>query len=732
MWTSQEGGLLDRWIQSPQARAVRDGTLWLLPYLMVWSVIGSLAEICRVSGWDHWTAHALASANTAMRSCMPLVMWGSIGSMLAVQWHLPRPAVAFVCVAAGLLAGQLTLAGSPALASLEMPLAIIGPLLLVTLMVRLLRLLDRIGVPACSAAGGNVSDVLRLILPAIVATLVFVTAVAGSLHVVSQVPASGLIDLLRQAPTSVVALLYCMLNSLLWSVGIHGYYALLPLLDLIPTEPVQQAALGKSLLGAFVFIGGSGGTASLVLALLLSCRDRKIQLLAMVSLVPACFNVNEPLLYGLPLIMNRHLFLPFVLVPMVNLAVLCLALEQGWLHSTGMGVPFHSPLLLNALMAAGDAQMAMALQVFSLLLGVAIYWPFVRRYERSLDSREHAGLRSLVTCYAQRREEASLMLDDPVAQGLAVQLDQQRLKDKLQAWDQGEFLLHFQPKVDPRTGRTTSCEALLRLDLGDGRLLGPGDFLEDLARAGLMKSVDHWVLVRVIEQMAEWRACAAPSVSVSVNVSVETLSDCQAMKAVVALIARCEGELIFEITEEALAQSEVQMRSAINAIRQAGAQVHLDDFGTGYSSLSYLHRFDIDGIKIDRSFTQSLDSGRGQTIFAALCKLAGELDLSLVIEGLEESWQLEHLPKNPKLTVQGWIYSAGLQPTDFTNFVHQGLVISGHGAPPAEFLESHDVHHHEITRPESDGRDCGNRPRDSDAPHRATPTAVAVAMETGG
>lgn len=659
---------LNRWVQSHQARAVRDGMLWLVPYLMLWSSFVALAEWSRFQGWDHWLLQSVASTAFGLRELLPLAMWGAIGSMLALHWQLPRVAVASVCAAVGLLAAQMMHWRQPGLLGLSVPLAMLGPLFLVPVMVHISRQLAPRWGHAGHAAGPNVGDVLALVLPAVLATLLFMSGLALLLVAVSALPAVGLLEALRSAPTAFIALLYGVLNSVLWFLGVHGYYMLLPLLELIPATANAQTALTPALLGAFVFIGGSGGTASLVLAILLLSGNRKHRLLAVVSLAPAAFNVNELLLFGLPLIMNRALFWPFLLVPAVNLGVLLLALSFGWVHGVGVNAPFNSPLFLNAMLVCQEPHAALALQCFNLALGAALYACFLRRYEGRLRTDAAITLKTLETCYARHREEAALKLDDPVSQAVSADADRRALKSRLQAWDQGDLELHYQPKVNPATGRVTGCEALLRLNLGGGRVLCPSEFLEDLSRAGLMKSLDHWVLVSVIEQMNEWWEDGRPGLGVSVNLSVDTLADAPAMKSLVALIARCRGPLIFEITEQSLVSHEEQTRTAIESIRQAGARVHIDDFGTGYSSLSYLHRFDIDGIKIDRSFSQALDTERGRKVFANLCGLAQDLNLCLVVEGLEASWQLSHLPANPQLTVQGWIYAGALPPATFVAF----------------------------------------------------------------
>lgn len=665
---ANSGDLLARWIGSAAGRAMRDGMLWLVPYLMLWSTLLILLELARHTGHADWTPAWLEHSVSAMRQALPLALWGSIGSAMALHARLPRAGVAFVCLGTGLLMEQWLLASGPAARSLSVPMGIVGPLMLVRLISTLTRL--RLGqmLPHSTAAGQQVAEVLNLIFPALGAVTLLMASLWLASRGIALMPLPDGTARLHETPVPVLALLYTLANSLLWSLGVHGYYALIPLLELIPAGPTPGQPLSQSFLGIFVFIGGSGGTASLVLALLLFSRDRKHRIVALASALPALVNVNELLLFGLPLIMNRHLVLPFVLVPVINLGVATAVMHAGWIAPLPLNLPFTGPLFLNALLGSGGQQGAMVLQAVCLVLGTAIYLPFLKRFEARDLQQPLTTPRALETAYIQRREEAHNLLDDPVRTYATALGERRRLGDALRCIDQGEFLLHYQPKVDPHTGRVTSCEALLRLDMGDGQLRMPGSFLPDLERAGQMKAVDLWVLKTALEQLADWQDAGLKDLTLAVNVSVDSLGDPQAVQALCALLAAGPGPIAIELTEQALVGNEAETRNAIAALKAAGAKIQIDDFGTGFSALSYLHRFDIDGIKLDRSFTQALHTERGRCVFSGLAQLAHALDLDLVVEGVERSEQLRLLLQvmaERPLTVQGWIYSRGVAGTAF-------------------------------------------------------------------
>ncbi len=659
--------------QSTAARAIRDGMLWLLPYLMIWTAVLIVDESLQHMAPEAAEASRWGAIATALRELLPLAIWGSIGAVRAIQWYLPRAAVAFACVAYGLLVQQLLARHGEWARQFLIVFSVLGPVLLVPVIGRLRQLRwTRLSFQA-TQAGENVSEVLNLVIPTLLAAILLAVTVEAVGTAISAIPAgAGGLDWVRGMPAVVVGVIYCVLNTALWGVGVHGYYALLPLFEVLPVAPAAADPVTRSLLGAFVFLGGSGATASLIGALLLASRSRKHRMVAAASILPALFNINELLLFGLPLILNVRLYLPLLLAPLANLMVTYVVMRLGWVPPVSVDLPFNTPIGLNAFVGTEGSVSAILLQLCNLALGVAIYVPFViaweRRAGRGVGNAEAPILRALDTSFSRREEEAGFLLDDPVGVTQRKWLEKRMLDARLMKYADLEFMLYYQPKVDPLSSRVTGCEALLRLVDGDGNIQLPGDFLNDLDKAGLSREVDEWVMQAAVAQLSDWLAAGREVPCVAVNVGVASLMDPATVSRLAGLAAPYPGRLVVEITEQALLADEAQVEWALGTLRAAGLKIHIDDFGTGYSSLSYLHRFDVDGIKIDRSFTISLHSERGRRVFSAMCGLAEQLGLSLVVEGLEDHWQLELLPVQSDLSVQGWYYAKALPPDAFLDY----------------------------------------------------------------
>jgi diguanylate cyclase len=180
------------------------------------------------------------------------------------------------------------------------------------------------------------------------------------------------------------------------------------------------------------------------------------------------------------------------------------------------------------------------------------------------------------------------------------------LETKLRnAIEHDEFLLHYQPKVELKTGRVVGLEALIRWLGKDGKLMPPGLFIPLLEETGMIVEVGNWVLERAAAQHTAWSLRHLQPPRIAVNVSPLQLGQPGFMRSVENVLEKyplASGGVDLEITESVLMDDLVGNTEKLRQARQAGLAVAIDDFGTGYSSLGYLSRLPIDALKIDRSF----------------------------------------------------------------------------------------------------------------------------------
>jgi diguanylate cyclase (GGDEF)-like protein len=230
--------------------------------------------------------------------------------------------------------------------------------------------------------------------------------------------------------------------------------------------------------------------------------------------------------------------------------------------------------------------------------------------------------------------------------------------DLRNALSNGEFQLYYQPLIDLRTQRISTCEALLRWRHPTRGLLTPEEFLPVAEDMGLIVELGNWVLRRACDDCAKWPA----GIRVAVNLSPIELRRADVAGAIRAALSESglpSRRLEVDITESALVPDTKAIRLRLDQIRGLGVGISLDDFGTGYSSLSCLQRFPLNKIKIDRSFLGEIEGDpRSLSLLRGLARLAADLGMTVTVEGVETDRQLALLVAEPSIDeAQGFLFS---------------------------------------------------------------------------
>ncbi|HAS6201268.1 TPA: EAL domain-containing protein [Vibrio vulnificus] len=661
---------------APSLQAIREGMIWLIPCLMLSAFalfFASMGEF--VGGGRSGWINALYDVHNAIASFFPYLMTATISYVLAMQWKLARPPMALLSIIFLLIVGHVVPADDT-LKMFHIVIAIVTPLYAIPILAHLLHV-PQLRITNSDSGGKLVKESLNLVLPALLTAFIVVVINYLIFSMISFGDGLKVVQLDYANEPYEFGITFAAMNSLLWFLGVHGYYALLPLVELL-----QQAsslnystfvaggeghyAMNLSMMGTFVFIGGSGATLSLVVAMLLFAKQKSLKLIAIASIPIGLINVNEILLFGLPIILNPRMFLPFFLTPAVHVVTTLLAIEIGVIDVPSASVPFNAPIIINAWLATSGDWGGVLLQLFNIAVGVVIYYPSVRNLNRLYSNRE-IKIDFLDTVYVRRREEADTLKDDPIATANDRARRAQEVEQRLEHIGSKEFCLEYQPQVSHQTGRVVGCEALIRAIEPDGTLVYPGTFLPWLEEAGLMKDVDLWVLKTVAKDIQEWNRIGL-YVPVSINLTPAFLADQECMDKLEYILAPVASQVHIEITEETLLVDEQVLARSFNLLHQLGVAVYIDDFGTGFSSLSYLNRFEVDAIKVDRSFVLALDNEKGKKVFMSLLSVAEQLGLEVVIEGVESQQQLNHIPAKEHISIQGWYYSRSLQHNSFIQY----------------------------------------------------------------
>jgi diguanylate cyclase (GGDEF)-like protein/PAS domain S-box-containing protein len=245
------------------------------------------------------------------------------------------------------------------------------------------------------------------------------------------------------------------------------------------------------------------------------------------------------------------------------------------------------------------------------------------------------------------------------------------------ALERNELSLHYQPKIDFKTGAIAGAEALLRWTHPTRGSVSPAQFIPVAEECGLILPIGRWVLQQACKQAQAWASAGLPRTSMAVNVSAKQFRGGSFLKDLLATLEETGLDprlLELELTESVLMKHAESAVSILETLRDSGVQVAVDDFGTGYSSLSYLRKFPIDCLKIDQSFVGRIGlAADDASIVTAVISMAGSLKLRVVAEGVETLEQADFLRAQACDQAQGYYFSRPVIPEQFASLLRTGI-----------------------------------------------------------
>ncbi len=241
------------------------------------------------------------------------------------------------------------------------------------------------------------------------------------------------------------------------------------------------------------------------------------------------------------------------------------------------------------------------------------------------------------------------------------------------ALDHGEFQLHYQPKIDARSGAIVGIEALLRWQHPELGMVAPTQFIPIAEETGLIVSIGKWVLKTACTQNVAWQKMGLPRLHIAVNLSRRQFSDEGLLRDVTSILEETgmSADLLeLEITESTLMHDVDKAISTLKAFRDMGVRLAIDNFGTGYSSLSNLEQFPIDTIKIDGSLIHDLSNhAENRGIAEAIIAMGRNLSLTVVAECVETQAQADFLREHACDEFQGFYFSKAVTADKFAELL---------------------------------------------------------------
>jgi len=446
------------------------------------------------------------------------------------------------------------------------------------------------------------------------------------------------------------AIFYRIINQFLYFFGISGVHALSGMVSSITKN---ASITNETFFNVFVSFGGAGPGISLMLAIIL-VNIKRIPKIVKLSWIPTAFGINDIMLYGLPIIVNPFLFIPFILTPVVISAVSYFAFYLGFVPPIiNTTVEWTTPIIFNGIEATGSI-LGSILQLINICIGILIYLPFVKMYSKQIENSNKETASNFIKEMLNSNYQNISGREDDL--GFAARL---LLSDILKDF-QGKreyFWVAFQPQIT-HENKVYGIEALLRFNHPIYGFIPPPIVVKLMQEANMEDQLGYYVIEEGMKAQKKLEENEI-SIVLSINMSGNQLDDELLLGFIKENLNKYNikpDRIKFELleTEDILKHN----KKIITELNQLGCKIAVDDFGMGHSSLIYIKSFNIDTIKIDGSLiTDIVTNKESSSIVKSICDLANDLGISVIAEFVETKEQRELLEKLGCKIYQGYYYS---------------------------------------------------------------------------
>ncbi|MCL2254218.1 MAG: EAL domain-containing protein [Lachnospiraceae bacterium] len=466
-----------------------------------------------------------------------------------------------------------------------------------------------------------------------------------------------------------------LLIHICWFFGINGSQAFISVEHEVMAPAlarnIELAAQGlppieiinSQFFNSFVYFGGSGAALCLIIALYIAARRSNIRKVATAGILPALINVNEIIIFGVPVVLNFFLLIPMIIVPIVFTIITYIAMAIGIVPLTFVELDWTTPIFISGYYSTGGSIAGVLLQVFNLAVGILIYLPFVRLYDSSLNRDNKHILASLMDATTKINDlRRTILLDRTDAEGDMARALATDLKTASLGSD--VLTLHYQPLVNDE-GVVISVEALLRWNHPQLGYIPPPIAIILAEESGAVHELGLRIFEAAIKTLKGFLDSGL-DLGISVNVTPTQFDDPLLAKKfqIIADQYGVSPKLVeIEITEQ-MALSGIRHIPVIQEMRNFGFLVAIDDFGMGHGSLTYLKDMELDILKIDGALVKEIETNQScRDIITTIVNLGRSRNIEIIAEFVENENQRDILKEMGCCRYQGYLYSPAL-PTE--------------------------------------------------------------------
>ena len=468
---------------------------------------------------------------------------------------------------------------------------------------------------------------------------------------------------------------FVLLSSVLWFFGIHGSDTLEGVMQTYFTPGLAEnqtaiaaggaptTVLTKGFFDCFVLMGGCGATICLLIAILIFSRSRARRGLGWAAAFPMLFNINELMVFGLPIIYNPVMLLPFLAVPLLCYSVAYLAVSTGIVPMITAEVAWTTPILLGGFRATGSLA-GSALQLVNVVLGVLIYLPFVRILDRQSEENAQEDYTAFLDFFRSNEQELAVtrLTERSDAYGdLAKALCAELRHDMDRC-----LTLAYQPQYR-YDGSCIGAETLLRWRHPVFGALYPPLVVKLAEEGAFLPDLEEAVLSQALRDREAVQRRFGEGIEISVNVTGVTIVSprfrqfCRQLNE--SALFR-DMNFCLEVTEQAAISFNDETLSALRELRDMGLQLAIDDFSMGQTSVHYLRDGLFRIIKLDGSLVKGLDNPNCREIVSSISNLSASLGMTVLAEYVETEEEREILHSCGCDCYQGWLYAPAVSLTE--------------------------------------------------------------------
>ncbi len=465
-------------------------------------------------------------------------------------------------------------------------------------------------------------------------------------------------------------LLFILLVHVLWFFGIHGSNALHPVTQGIFAPMLQHnwaliqlgmqptEIFSKTFFDTYVLMGGCGSTFCLVLGLLIFGKNKSQKQLSKLSFFPVFFNINEIMVFGVPIVLNPIFIIPFLSVPLLITIFSYFIIKIGIVPVAIHQVEWTTPVLLSGYIATGSMKGSI-LQLCNLCIGTFCYVPFIKLSEKSYQVQKEANLKKICDTYKLSEDRgvmsALLYRQDTVgsiARSLVSDLEDDLANNKIN--------LYYQPIVD-QNKNVICLEALLRWNHPSYGFIYPPLIIALAEESCIMNKLGEWIIDKACCDLNMLKKNGFHNLYMCVNLSTSQLEDKGLIEGLRKTLERYQlapGDLEIEITERLALEVSRKMKGLLDAVNDLGIKLSMDDFGMGHSSLLYLKEYNFDTVKLDGSLVHEILNNKNcQNIVSSIVSLGETLHYRVLAEYVEKNEQMDVLGGLGCQLFQGYLFN---------------------------------------------------------------------------